>query len=225
MSRRPGEPPPPTPLLATRSSTPTDRSRRDCPTAALRPSSSSPAVRRSSPVRRRQEHIHSQLLRTRHDHAAGEDGVGKDSAAKARVTRPRLCNCVSPVHISGSRYSLRLDRMMAELRRTTARTGATWRSVRHAHFGLMAVPAGQCRLAGPSQSEPAASRCGWRPVAARLVQLFVAEGLDLGELGLGQLARGVALGDLRLLDVVPDAVNHLGVGQRSDVADLGEVRH
>jgi hypothetical protein len=88
MRRRTGERVPPTPLLATRWSTPTDRSRRGCPTAALRPSSGSLAVRRSLPVPRRQEHNHSQLLVTRHDHAAGEDGVGKDSAPGRRRTPP-----------------------------------------------------------------------------------------------------------------------------------------
>jgi len=55
--------------------------------------------------------------------------------------------------------------------------------------------------------------------------LLVAEGLNLSQLGLRQFARRFALGDLRPLHMLPDALDYLGVGQRRDIAHVGEVRH
>src|SRR5271165_2287032 len=57
----------------------------------------------------------------------------------------------------------------------------------------------------------------WRP-AVYGVSLLVAEGLDLGELGLAQLARDLALGDLGALHLLPDLLHDLGVGERGDDA-------
>src|SRR5205807_1756010 len=48
---------------------------------------------------------------------------------------------------------------------------------------------------------------------------------DLLALGLGQLARHLALGHLGALHLMPDRLDHLWVGQRGDIADVGEVRH
>jgi len=62
---------------------------------------------------------------------------------------------------------------------------------------------------------------GWRPPPR--AALLVAEGLDLGELGLRQLARSVALGDLCALHLLADALDDLRVGEGRHVADVGEV--
>src|ERR1700722_16151596 len=53
--------------------------------------------------------------------------------------------------------------------------------------------------------------------------LLAAEVLDLVELGLGQLAGDLALGHLGGLDLVADLLHDLGVGERGDVAGVGEV--
>src|SRR5271166_1007641 len=58
---------------------------------------------------------------------------------------------------------------------------------------------------------------------AKLGGLFGAERLDLGRFGLGELARHLAVRGLGRLYLVPDVLDDLGVGQRGDVADVGEV--
>src|SRR5215472_9860086 len=63
------------------------------------------------------------------------------------------------------------------------------------------------------------------PAARAIAVVLGAELGDLLHLGLAQLARQLALGNLRALHVVPYPLDHLGVGKRRDVADIREVGH
>src|SRR6516164_428659 len=88
------------------------------------------------------------------------------------------------------------------------------------------------RTAGELMTTPAATVAPQATVeqAARLMRrhrvgLLSAERLDLCLFFLGELARRLAVGELLRLNLMPDRLHYLRVGQRGDVADVGEVRH
>src|SRR5215469_4888576 len=70
----------------------------------------------------------------------------------------------------------------------------------------------------------AASPSGWRPPRRAWQSLHVAVRLDLGPLRLRPLSRRFALRYLRALYLLADSLDHLGVGERGDVADVSEIR-
>src|SRR3984885_1947955 len=69
----------------------------------------------------------------------------------------------------------------------------------------------------------AGHRARWPATHWGWPRLLAAEVLDLVELGLGQLTGNLAPGHLGRLDLVADLLHYLGVGERGDVAGVGEV--
>src|SRR5215469_3710384 len=83
----------------------------------------------------------------------------------------------------------------------------------------------------PSRTNTSAGWPCWRPAsrcnraASHRPLRLGPERRDLRLLRFAQLARNLALVHLGGLDLVTDALHHFGVGQRGDVADVGEVGH